>query len=416
MNSSRACYRPDGLSLGLIALAVVLVLSAAIPGPAAAWEIGHRFITWTDPDRGNRQIGTHVYYPADTPGDNVPIGGGGEVQFPVAVFGHGYIMVYSAYENIWTSLVPEGYIVALPTTEGNLFPSHLNFGLDISFLADAIREDGSDPASPFFGAVAQTAVVMGHSMGGGASVLAASQNPTITAVANLAAANTNPSAIDAAANVTAEALMFAGSLDCVTPPQNHQIPIYENLSSECRTLITITGASHCQFAEYNYFCSLGEGGCDDPTITRTQQHAIVDHFLLPWLDAVLKDDLAAWDLFQQRLDESTQVTHEQDCPAPASAPVLAGHWSGGLTAYPNPFREDSAIRFHAAGDGPVRMEIFDASGRLVRGIPAWPAASGIGEIVWDGRQESGREAPAGVYFLRLIAPEGRSSGTIIRVE
>ncbi len=416
MNASRTIHRPVRLPMGLIALAVALVLSAAVPGSATAWEIGHRFITWTDPDRGNRQIGTHVYYPADTPGDNVPVGGGGEFRFPVAVFGHGYLMVYSAYENIWTSLVPQGYIVALPTTEGNLFPSHQNFGLDISFLADAIRADGADPASPFFGAVAQTAAVMGHSMGGGASILAASQNPTITAVANLAAADTNPSAIDAAANVTAEALMFAGSLDCVTPPQNHQIPIYTNLESECRTLITLTGASHCQFAEYNFYCSLGEGGCDDPTITRTQQHATVDHFLLPWLDAVLKDDLAAWDLFQQRLEESTQVTYEQDCPPPASAPALADRIAGGVAAYPNPFRETSTIRFTTAAGGPVRLEIFDASGRLVRGLPAWPAPSGMGEIVWDGRQESGREAPAGVYFLRLVAPEGRSSGTIIRVE
>lgn len=415
MRSSSNTSRPNHRQEYLPALAGAIILSALLSGSALAWEIGHRFITWTDPARGNRQIGTHVYYPADTPGDNVPVGGGGEFQFPVAVFGHGYLMVYSAYENIWTSLVPQGYIVALPTTEGNLFPSHLNFGLDIAFLADAIRADGSDPASPFFGAVANTVVVMGHSMGGGASILAAAGNPTITGVANLAAADTNPSAIQAAANVTAQALMFAGSLDCVTPPGNHQIPIYDNLGSECRTLITLTGASHCQFAEYNFYCSLGEGGCPDPTLTRTQQHALVDHFLLPWMDAVLKDDLAAWDIFQQRLGDSTQITYDQDCPAPASAPSFADLMAGGVAACPNPFIEASTIRFSAAACDPVRLEIFDASGRLVRGFPAGPGAGGFGEIVWDGRTESGLDSPAGVYFLRLTAPGVRSSATVIRL-
>ena len=52
--------------------------------------------------------------------------------------------------------------------------------------------------------------------------------------------------------------MFCGTNDCVTPPADHQIPMYDALAGGWRTRVTITGASHCQFNSYSFLCALGE--------------------------------------------------------------------------------------------------------------------------------------------------------------
>ena len=106
----------------------------------------YRTITFQDPARSNRNIETEIYYPATTPGNNVSVASG---QFPIIVYGHGFVMGVSAYENIWLALVPLGYIVALPTTESGA-PSHSDFGSDLAFLINTLKAEGADNTSPFY--------------------------------------------------------------------------------------------------------------------------------------------------------------------------------------------------------------------------------------------------------------------------
>jgi pimeloyl-ACP methyl ester carboxylesterase len=376
---------------------------------ARTYAIGHRSVTWLDPARGNRQVPTEVYYPADAAGDNVPLSEG---AFPVVAFGHGYLMVVATYENIWTALVPNGFIVALPRTEGSLFPSHSQFGFDLAFLTDKLKEEGASAGSPYYRHIAATSAVMGHSMGGGASFLAAAANPRITALANLAAAETTPSAIAAAQGIEIPTLMFAGTKDCVTPPSQTQIPMYEALASSCKTLITITGASHCQFAEDNSLCRLGESCTAD--ITVAEQHAIVDAYLVPWLSGWLAGDAVALQGFQTLLLGDLRVTYLQDCDLPAdivSFPAQDRENPGRtLTVGPNPFRNRTAITVHA-GVG-SRIEIVDMSGRVLRTLDGHRA----GPVVWNGRDQDGNEAPSGAYFCRVRIPGGIArSPVIIRI-
>ncbi len=281
-------------------------------------------MTFVDPAR-NRTIPTELYYPASTPGHNVPVAQPPGDGFPAITFGHGYLMVWSAYANIWQALVPRGYVVAFPRTEEGLLPSHLELARDLVFLVARLRQENENASSPFFGALAEEAAVMGHSMGGGASVLAAALDTTITALANMAAAETNPSAIQAASNVGQPALVISGSLDGVTPPAEHQIPIYQALASTCKTYVSITGGSHCQFAMYNLNCSLGEAFAPPPTIDRPTQHALTAGFLLPWLDAHLKGQEEEWFVFEDLLVSCAGVTFQHDCDAlPPAPPVIVG--------------------------------------------------------------------------------------------
>jgi pimeloyl-ACP methyl ester carboxylesterase len=311
-----------------------------------------------DTSRNNRQIPVEVYYPSLSAGEEVPVAPG---QFPVLSFGHGFVMGVDAYTNFSDFLVPEGYILALANTETGISPSHGDFGLDLSFIIQAMSLANADPASLFFGAVDSTSAVMGHSMGGGASMLSAGSDPGITAVVNLAAAETNPSAIAAATNITVPALLFSGSADCVTPPAQHQQPMYDSIASACKTLISITGGGHCYFANYNFLCTFGENSCGpNLTITREEQQATTFTFLLPWLDRFLKDDAGAWETFLDSLASSELITFQHECDLTG----IPGKRNSQLDirVYPVPF---SDYLFVEGVSEFSSLKVFDLAGREV---------------------------------------------------
>jgi predicted dienelactone hydrolase len=388
-----------------IAVLGSLAVSAATALPLA---VGHRSITYVDPARNNRQVQTELYYPADAAGDNVPVAAG---AYPVVTFGHGFLMSWSAYQYLWTSLAPQGYILAFARTEGGALPNHEQFGRDLAFLVDQLRAEGAGASSPFYQHVGPTACVMGHSMGGGASVLAASYNPGITALANLAAAETSPSAVGAAANVTVPSLMFAGSRDCVTPPAQHQIPIYNALASDCKALVTIAGGNHCQFAESGTLCEFGESCSAE--ITRERQHALVLALLTPWLSWTLKADPAGLQQFEALLDLGDGITSVEDCPL-ASDVAESGVPAGlGVTVGPNPFSRSTHIRVDAIAGLPTRVEIFDAAGRKVRSLAEGPAHASPLLLSWDGRDDRGGELPRGTYFCTVRDGSRASSRSLV---
>jgi predicted outer membrane repeat protein len=73
--------------------------------------------------------------------------------------------------------------------------------------------------------------------------------------------------------------------------------------------------------------------------------------------------------------------------------------------WPNPFGSRTTIRFDVARQGALTLRVYDVGGRLVRTLAeGWiPAAEH--RVIWDGRDGQGRTVGAGVYFLRLSAPE-----------
>lgn len=70
---------------------------------------------------------------------------------------------------------------------------------------------------------------------------------------------------------------------------------------------------------------------------------------------------------------------------------------------PNPFNPSTMVRFYLPQAGEARLEIYDASGRLVRTLAAGPFGKGTHSILWDGRDAAGRAAGSGIYFARFRA-------------
>jgi predicted dienelactone hydrolase len=251
---------------------------------AQTYAVGKSTPTLVDASRSNRNIPVEIYYPANTAGTNVPVAAG---VFPVLVIGHGFSMTVDAYYNFRDFFVPKGYIIILPNTESALgSANHTNFAGDLNYCVDYMQAENISNASIFFGKVKNKTGIMGHSMGGGCSFVAAGTgNPNITTILGFAPAETTPSAITAASSISVPALMFYGSKDAVTPPANHVIPMYNNLQSFCKAMVTITDGAHCRFANTNGTCNFGEGtACIACTfITNAEQHARTFAIMLPWV-------------------------------------------------------------------------------------------------------------------------------------
>lgn len=293
MSVSKQCY--------ILLIAVSVTFSAA----AQPYQTGFSFRTFTDADR-DREIPAAVYYPSTTGGENSPVAGS-LAGFPVISFGHGFVIDTEAYSWLWEALVPQGYILIFPRTEGQLLPApdHNAFGEDIAFCADEILRLGGLSSGPLSGKVYPRVAYMGHSMGGGAAYLAAENNAQPAATVTFAAADTDPSSIAAAAGVTAPSLVIAAAEDCVTPEVSTQVPLYGNLSAAEKAIVSIEGASHCNFTDGSAsLCYLGEGfSCAGfgPFISRELQHERTLEVLLPWLDHYLKSDCESGEGFASLL-------------------------------------------------------------------------------------------------------------------
>ena len=71
--------------------------------------------------------------------------------------------------------------------------------------------------------------------------------------------------------------------------------------------------------------------------------------------------------------------------------------------YPNPFNPSTTIRFELPRQEVVSLHIIDLLGRRVRTLVEGELGAGEHAVVWDGRDQSGIEAAAGIYFARLRA-------------
>jgi hypothetical protein len=81
--------------------------------------------------------------------------------------------------------------------------------------------------------------------------------------------------------------------------------------------------------------------------------------------------------------------------------------------WPNPYAPSAGgsvtIQLSTHGgavSGPMRLDVLDAAGRMVRSIAHESVASDWMRVSWDGDKHNEEPAEAGTYFLRLVTPGG----------
>ncbi len=96
--------------------------------------------------------------------------------------------------------------------------------------------------------------------------------------------------------------------------------------------------------------------------------------------------------------------HGEGC-GPVGAPEAGSPLTElATTNHPNPFNPNTSIRLALPVPARVTLRIHDATGRALRTLLAG-APQGAGELVvaWDGRDDSGKPLPSGVYFCEVEA-------------
>jgi predicted dienelactone hydrolase len=328
----RMSTRPSALTGLLLALLLVSPLAgpaavsgspgdgtgidlSAPPGPTGVASLDVEIAT----DTG--RFPARVWLPAtgdEHPGSGLPVVAPG--RHPVIVFGHGYLGRVEWYWSTLHHLATWGFIVVAPMSGLELVPDHDAFVEDLRRVLDWLEAEDEAPGGWLEGHVLRGAYgASGHSMGGGASVVAAARDERFAAVANLAAAELRLGAVESLAGLEAPLLLVAAGEDRFTPVAVHQRPMFEAKETGPVQLRVIEGGSHCGFLDARPFPVI----CDQASIAEESQRAIARRLLTGWFLYWLagREDLAgdAWPS-----DAEPGVSLEVRGRLPADAATLAG--------------------------------------------------------------------------------------------
>ena len=104
--------------------------------------------------------------------------------------------------------------------------------------------------------------------------------------------------------------------------------------------------------------------------------------------------------------DDSDANFEIVSPAAAVADLVLGPGEV-LGVYPNPaFAGTAHILFRIPPTTAVDVSIYDVTGKLVKKIAAGTFPGGVRTANWDGRDESGKPASAGIYLVRLVGGPG----------
>jgi hypothetical protein len=87
-----------------------------------------------------------------------------------------------------------------------------------------------------------------------------------------------------------------------------------------------------------------------------------------------------------------------------------------MPAAPNPFQGATTLAFSLARPGPVELAIFSVDGRRVRTLSRETKEAGTYRPVWTGTDDRRQAVRPGMYYARLITPDGRFTRTLVLVE
>jgi hypothetical protein len=102
----------------------------------------------------------------------------------------------------------------------------------------------------------------------------------------------------------------------------------------------------------------------------------------------------------------------------AAVDTSPDHTTLGATRFetlPNPFLNTTRITFRLESTSPVIMRVHDVTGRLIRRIDAGLYPPGTYILRWDGKDDRGRNAGSGIYFISLDTGRAKLSNKVVRL-
>ncbi|MDZ4183088.1 MAG: FlgD immunoglobulin-like domain containing protein, partial [Candidatus Cloacimonadaceae bacterium] len=100
-------------------------------------------------------------------------------------------------------------------------------------------------------------------------------------------------------------------------------------------------------------------------------------------------------------------------PGDPGTPPLPPSVTKLMAAYPNPFNPSTNIRYSLKEAGKVRIEIYNVKGQMIRTFENNHNQPGYYQVMWDGRDNSGRAVSSGLYLYRMISGHYRESRKMV---
>ncbi len=103
-------------------------------------------------------------------------------------------------------------------------------------------------------------------------------------------------------------------------------------------------------------------------------------------------------------------------PALAVDPWLPGTSAALSAGWPNPLRSSVSFRLDMPRAGDATVAVFDLSGRRVATLVRGSLPAGPHTFTWNGRDERGGRASAGVYFVRAGGPGMSLARRVVKLD
>lgn len=195
---------------------------------------------------------------------------------PAVAFGHDWLQPAERYADLLRHLASWGIVAAAPSSHRGPLPSHAGFAADLRTTLDVCA--GVRLGDGKISVDSRHTAFAGHGIGGGVALIAANGHPRVSSVVTIAIAQTRPSALDAARELTIPVLHLAAGKDTVAPAGGHAEPIAMSGGGPV-WLRTLTKATHTGFLEGTHWSDFVLSGSPDGK-TRRMARALVTAFLL----------------------------------------------------------------------------------------------------------------------------------------
>jgi hypothetical protein len=92
-----------------------------------------------------------------------------------------------------------------------------------------------------------------------------------------------------------------------------------------------------------------------------------------------------------------------NCTGPTGIHDTPAHPSIALSIGPNPFSSVATIEYTLSSAAEVKTEVFTVTGARVRLLLSTSDQAGTRRVIWDGKNDAGRDLPSGTYLVRVSA-------------
>ena|SRR5688572_20077544 len=162
-------------------------------------------------------------------------------------------------------------------------------------------------------------------------------------------------------------------------------------------------------AEYNFLCSFGEATClPQPVITRSEQHIVINRYLIPWLEYQLKGDCTAGAQFDSLIGTDTSIVFQKTCMLCNTTSIIDYTTTFNVEIFPNPF--NNKLFFHLnESDNKITIDLYSINGCKI-----------FSQMLVNTKENKtftlnlDENLPSGIYLLKLTIDEHQFARKLIR--